>query len=290
MTNSTAKSFYLGCAVWSYKGWVGDFFPPKSPAKDFLSLYAQRLATVEGNTTFYAVPQQATVERWAAETPPGFKFCPKVPKAITHEGLLVPHIEAALSFCDRMAYLGDRLGPIFAQLPPSYNPQQWDDLQEFLTKLPRDRFSFALEVRHRDWFEESNAERLNQLLRELAIARVLLDTRPIYNAPDDPQLASERRKPQLPLQPSVTAEFSLVRFISHPEDEYNCRYLQEWEQWIKSELEGGTQIYFFVHCPIEARSPHIAGSFQHQLESAGVPIPPLPSDRPPQSPDQLSLF
>ena len=48
--------FYLGCAVWGYKEWVGELFPPGSKSTDFLSLYSRRLTTTEGNTTFYATP------------------------------------------------------------------------------------------------------------------------------------------------------------------------------------------------------------------------------------------
>jgi len=47
-------NFYIGCAVWGYKDWLGDLFPPGSKAADFLALYSRRLTTVEGNTTFYA--------------------------------------------------------------------------------------------------------------------------------------------------------------------------------------------------------------------------------------------
>jgi uncharacterized protein YecE (DUF72 family) len=281
--------FYLGCAVWSYKGWVGDLFPPKSPAKDFLHLYSRRLTTVEGNTTFYAVPDRATVARWAAETPAGFQFCPKFPKGVTHSGLLAPRIDDAIAFIQRMAELGDKLGPIFAQLPPSYSPQHFDDLRGFLVALPRD-FALALEVRHLDWFQNPYATQLNELLQNLSMGRVLLDTRPIYNAPDDPQIESERRKPQVPLQPVVTADFSLVRFIAHPQAEYNQVYLQEWVQQVDRWLRQGTQIYFFVHCPIEARSPQIARSFQQQLEQQNLPVPPLPWNQIQSPPQQLTLF
>jgi hypothetical protein len=48
------RRFYLGCAVWGYKDWVGELFPPGSRQAGFLSLYSRRLTTVEGNTTFYA--------------------------------------------------------------------------------------------------------------------------------------------------------------------------------------------------------------------------------------------
>jgi uncharacterized protein YecE (DUF72 family) len=47
------RRFYIGCAVWAYKDWVGELFPPGSKSADFLSLYSRRLTTVEGNTTFY---------------------------------------------------------------------------------------------------------------------------------------------------------------------------------------------------------------------------------------------
>ena len=120
-------NFRIGCAVWSYKGWVGDFYPPKSRSSEFLRLYSQVFSTVEGNTTFYAIPNQDTLKRWIAETPLSFKFCLKLPKLLTHQGLLQPSIAGALSFLEQMQTLGDRLGVIFAQLPPSYSPELLTD-------------------------------------------------------------------------------------------------------------------------------------------------------------------
>lgn len=100
---------------------------------------------MEGNTTFYSVPDTATVQRWAAETPEGFEFCPKLPQAITHQGLLVPQIPGAIAFLDRIQGLGDRLGPLFAQLPPSYGPDQLEDLTAFLQVWPTDQAELAVE-------------------------------------------------------------------------------------------------------------------------------------------------
>ncbi len=283
-------TFYLGCAVWSYKGWVGEFYPPKSQSKDFLSLYGQRFTTVEGNTTFYATPDAGTVARWKQETPAGFKFVPKLPRTITHNGLLTPYLTDAIAFIGRMQGLGDRLGPIFAQLPPSYGPESFGDLVGFLTALADYDVSLALEVRHRDWFEKKYREQLNSFLKTLGIGRVLLDTRPIYNCPDDPQLASERRKPAVPLQDDRTADFTLVRFISHPEGHYNHAYLQEWVKRVGQWMKQGTDIYFFVHCPVEERSPFTARDFYRLLVEKRVKLPPLPWDRLKAPPEQLSLF
>jgi uncharacterized protein YecE (DUF72 family) len=287
---SEPRNFFLGCAVWAYKGWIGDLYPPNSRQRDFLRLYSQRLTAVEGNTTFYAVPDRDTVARWAADTPPGFAFCPKLPRGLTHKNILQPAIPGALQFLEQMQGLGDRLGPIFAQLPPHYRPALLDDLTAFLTAWPRGEAPLAVEVRHPDWFHEPHASALTSVLERLGVGRVLLDSRPIYDGPDDPQVSRERRKPKLPLQPSVTAPFSLVRFISHPHRECNQPFLEEWAGYVGRWLRQGTRIYFFVHCPVEAQSPGTARYFQHLLEQHGVPVPSLPRNGLRSGPAQLSLF
>ncbi|BAU09599.1 hypothetical protein LEP3755_00700 [Leptolyngbya sp. NIES-3755] len=279
-------TFRIGCAIWAYKPWVGDLFPPKSKPSDFLNLYSRRFTCVEGNTTFYSIPDRKMVDRWKSETPSGFKFCPKLPKTLTHSGKLAASISGALEFLELMQRLDDRLGVIFAQLPPKYSPANFNDLETFLRGWKG--AELALEVRHQEWFKEPYRTQLNELLKELNIGRVLLDTRPIYECDDDPQLESERKKPRVPLQPDITAPFSLVRYISHPD--INQVYLEEWVKWIDRTLQQGTEVYFFVHCPVEERSPKNARDFQQLLEQASISVPSLPWNElePPAS--QMSLF
>jgi uncharacterized protein YecE (DUF72 family) len=189
-----------------------------------------------------------------------------------------------------MQGLGDRLGPIFAQLPPHYGPLLLDDLTAFLAAWPCSEVPLAVEVRHPDWFREPHASTLTAVLEGFGVGRVLLDTRPIYNGPGDLHIQSERRKPKLPLQPGVTAPFSLIRFISHPQREYNQPFLEEWIELLDRWLGQGLRIYFFVHCPVEAQSPGTARYFQQLLEQRGVPVLPLPWNIFSPSPAQLSLF
>ncbi len=285
-----ALPFAMGCAIWAYPQWVGELYPPGSRSGQLLSLYSQRFHTVEGNTTFYSVPDAQTVARWRRNTQDGFQFCLKLPRSLTHAGTLQPQLPATLTFLEQMQPLGDRLGPFFAQLPPSYGPHQLPDLAAFLQELPRSLFEFALEVRHPNWFREPQASALDDLLRSLGVGRVLLDTRPIYDCPDNPQLRSERQKPRLPLQPSVTAAFSLIRYISHPDLALNQPYWQEWTRRIAAWLGQGTRIYYFVHCPLEVRSPRNARHFYHQLQQQGISVPPLPWDLLEPPPAQLNLF
>ena len=290
--------FRMGCAVWAFKDWVGTFYPAKSQPTNFLKLYGERMLTVEGNTTFYSVPSAEMVQRWADHTPDAFRFCPKLPRTVTHEGLLMAHLPAALSFLKLMQGLGGRLGPIMAQLPPSYSPASFDDLAAFLTAWPRQDAPIAVEGRHLDWFRPDQAARLTALLTGLGVGRALLDSRTMYDweaqnegkGDVDPQLTSNRRKPKVPLQPEVTADFAIVRYISHPQLMRNVDYLAGWVTQINEWLVAGKQVYFFVHCPMEVESPMVARYLQEQLEAADVAVSPLPWMELAQPPDQLSLF
>jgi uncharacterized protein YecE (DUF72 family) len=297
-----SQTFSLGLAVWAYKGWLGDLFPAKSRSADFLSLYSRRFNCVEGNTTFYSIPDAATVQRWREQTPPGFEFCPKLPKTVTHNGPLLPYLPQALAFLGLMAGLADRLGPLMVQLPPSYGPARLADLSGFLQGWrAATSADLALEVRHLDWFREPHCSQLTALLTSLNVGRVLLDTRPVYDVmpnsqpdgkpepKDDPQQYSTNKKPKVPLQPTITADFSLVRYISHPDRACNEAYLATWAAWCAATLAQNTRIYFFVHCPLEDHSPANARAFQQQLERSGVPVPPLPWDGL-ASASQLSLL
>ncbi|NER82918.1 MAG: DUF72 domain-containing protein, partial [Leptolyngbya sp. SIO1D8] len=98
--------FYLGCAVWAFRDWVGDFYPAGAKAGDFLQLYGKRLTAVEGNTTFYSIPDAATVDRWADQTPETFHFCPKIPRIYSHSGALLPHLKDTLTFLKTLQRLG----------------------------------------------------------------------------------------------------------------------------------------------------------------------------------------
>ncbi len=305
----------IGCAVWSYPGWVGEVYPPKTPAKDYLRVYSNHFPAVEGNTTFYAIPDRATIDRWIAQTPSGFKFCLKFPRAITHNGLLEPYLPAAQAFITQMLALGDRLGVVFIQLPPNYAPSdRFTDLAAFLTRLTCRDISnsllsvlsrsrpeetsgsraaapaIALEVRHLDWFKSPHREQLNELLHKLAIGRVILDSRPIYEATTDQKIAFECKKPRVPIELSLTAPVSLIRYVSHPILSANQVWLEGWTSQLQSWLRADTQIYLFVHCPIELRSPINARYLHEIFTQSGILLNPLPPRFVDDAPVQLKLF
>jgi uncharacterized protein YecE (DUF72 family) len=267
--------FYIGCPMWANKEWAGNFFPEHTPSNDFLHLYSRKLNAVEGNTIFYALPSSETIARWCQETPPTFRMCPKVSRSISHGAQLETSRNETLIFIDRMRELGTRLGPIFLQLPPSFGPAHLPQLEAFLNDWPTD-VHLAVEVRHADFYTEQLALQLNSLLRQHKAARVLMDTRPIRSGPTKEQqvLQARERKPNLPLQIAITADFTFLRYIGHPRMEINVPLLDTWAQQIGQWLKQGTAVYVFCHCPYEKHSPEICAAL-YQRVSALVPLPPL---------------
>lgn len=276
-------NFYVGCPIWSWKGWVGNFYPEGTKPSEFLGEYTRRLTTVEGNTTFYAVPSQKTLEGWAEDMPVTFRFCPKVPKAISHEGKLLENVERAQQFINLMRQLGPRLGSMFLQLPPRYSPKLLGDLQGFLAQWPRD-VRLAVEVRHLDWFDTPHDEALNGLLMEHNMARVTIDTRPIRELSGDDILAgsvyqslleARERKADIPVVPQQTADFIFIRYIGHPEIEFNSPYLKEWGNYVVQQLKHDADVYMFCHSPNNFAAPYLCRKIYAQVEKE-VDISPLP--------------
>lgn len=278
-------SLYLGCPIWSNKDWVGSLFPAGTKQSDFLREYAARLNTVEGNTTFYAVPAAKTLQRWVEETPDRFRFCPKLPRTISHAGPLQNHLAEAEGFIQVMSQLENRLGPMFLQLPPRYSPELFEDLRAFLDFWPH-QIPLAVEVRHLDWFSSPERENLNALLLEHQKARVVIDTRPIRDLSGDRilegsvykrMLEARERKPDLPIPTQREVLFTFLRYIGHPSLERNQPYIEEWAHHLAASLEAGKDAYIFCHCPDERLDPWLCREF-HQRVSEHVSIPPLPWD------------
>ena len=144
-TRASVPGAYVGTSGFSYAGWRPGFYPAGSKPADFLRLYAERLPAVELNATFYRLPSEEHLVRWAEATPPAFRFAVKMSRAITHLGRL----ELVPAFCERVRALGDRLGPILVQLPPT-RPRD-DGLLRLLLETIDPDLRVALEFRHPSW-------------------------------------------------------------------------------------------------------------------------------------------
>ncbi len=93
----------VGTSGWSYASWRPEFYPAGTPSEEFLRFYAERLPSVELNTTGYRLPAEEQFERWATQTPPGFRFAVKLPQRA---------LRSVATFEERVLRLGERLGPV----------------------------------------------------------------------------------------------------------------------------------------------------------------------------------
>ena len=140
----------IGTAGWSIPLALADQFPGEG---QHLQRYARVLRCAEINSSFYRGHRVETYERWAAMTPLDFRFAVKLPRSITHEARLRRARQPLQRFLAEVAGLGDRLGVILVQLPPSLAFEA-RVARSFFDLLAESDFSGAvvLEPRHLSWF------------------------------------------------------------------------------------------------------------------------------------------
>jgi uncharacterized protein YecE (DUF72 family) len=169
------REIRIGTAGWVISSQHAEAFPG---AGTHLRRYALRLACTEINSSFYRPHQQKTYERWSASTPKGFRFSVKVPKLLTHDQRLADPEPVLDRFANEVSGLGEKLGAVLVQLPPSL-PFDEARASAFFSALARRVFVPAVcEPRHRSWFTaEADA-----WLAERRIARAAADPVPAPGA------------------------------------------------------------------------------------------------------------
>ncbi len=156
---------FLGTAGWSIPSALADRFPDTGT---HLERYARQFPAAEINSSFHRPHRPATYARWAASTPPGFRFAAKLPKTITHQRRLVDAEEPLAAFLTEAAGLGGKLAVVLAQLPPSLAFDAGVAAAFFRLLAERTPAVVACEPRHPSWFTAD----ADALLAEHRVARV----------------------------------------------------------------------------------------------------------------------
>ena len=142
----------VGTSGFSYQAWKGTFYPADLPQARMLAFYASRFPAVEVNNTFYRMPSPKTLATWRAQVPAAFRFALKAPQRVTHQLRLRDAAEPVAWFYRAAAELGEALGPVLYQLPPSMK-KDLPRLAAFLDLLPAGGRA-AFEFRHASWFSD----------------------------------------------------------------------------------------------------------------------------------------
>ncbi|HVE24501.1 MAG TPA: DUF72 domain-containing protein [Sporichthya sp.] len=153
-------TLWVGTSGWQYRDWRGVLYPPGCPTRKWLAEYVGHFATVENNNAFYRLPELETFARWRNSTPPGFVMAVKASRYLTHIKRLREPAEPVARLLSRVEGLGDRLGPILLQLPPTLKADH-GLLAECLRQFPSG-VRVAVEPRHESWWTEATAQLLTE--------------------------------------------------------------------------------------------------------------------------------
>ena len=218
---------FAGTSGFSYPAWKGRFYPSTLASSKMLRYYAERLNGVELNGSFYRTPPETALQKWASQTPPGFRFCMKANRGLTYSADRFDRVGLARIFTQRIAMLGERLGPVLLQFPPVRH-KNVALLDALLTALARPA---AAEFRHESWFDEETYA----AIRAHGGALVVTD---------------EAKWPRAPLvNLGSVAYFRLRRG-------YTTRTFQPWIEQVRSAVATHDDVYvFFKH---DSASPALA--------------------------------
>jgi uncharacterized protein YecE (DUF72 family) len=228
-------TLYAGTSGFSYASWKGVFYPANLPGRRMLEFYSQRLNGVELNGSFYRTPPESTLAAWAGGTNQQFRFCMKAHRGLTYSADAFDRVGLAAIIGERLAPLGDRLGPVLLQFPPA-RQRNIGLLDGLLSALGR---PVAAEFRHESWFDDETY----RTLRAHGAALVVTD---------------EEKWPRAPFATlGPIAYFRLRRG-------YDSDTLKPWLADVRAAIASHEQVHvYFKHDP---EAPALA---EQLLQSAG---------------------
>jgi uncharacterized protein YecE (DUF72 family) len=240
-------ALHIGTCGFSYRDWIGPFYPAGIKSLDMLPFYAEQFGCVEIDSTYYAIPRVQLFESMDRRTPARFRFTVKAPGSITHlpagEGAS-PDEAASFRACLAPIVTTGKLGAVLAQFPHSFRPgpdayrrlewlrEQWPDI------------NLIAEFRHAQWQADEGAA----ALRELGIG---------WCNVDEPRFSSLMRPGS-----AVTSSIGYIRFhgrnygkwwkqerAAHERYDYlySAQELDEWLPRITAVDEQSHETYVFFN-------------------------------------------
>ncbi len=202
---------WIGTSGFQYAEWKGNFYPEDLPTAKMLPFYAERFS-------------RKTL------TPEKFRFALKAPQKITHWSKLKDCADTLEYFCKVVAGLGERLGPVLFQLPPTFKKDA-DVLSSFLREFPSMRAAF--EFRHDSWFDDE----IFKLLKSRNIALCIADT-------DD--LATPKKN---------TADYGYLRLRR---EDYKKADVESWAKFIREQKSNWSDDFVYFKHEESGTGPKLA--------------------------------
>jgi uncharacterized protein YecE (DUF72 family) len=259
---------FVGTSGWQYRDWRGALYPSDLGQGGWLEYYAARFGTVENNGSFYRLPGTETFARWRIRTPAGFVMAIKASRYLTHIRRLRDSAEPVDRLMRVAVGLGDRLGPVLLQLPPTL-PADPAALDECLTEFGRYRqpadgeggpgpgapVRVAVECRHESWWTDDIKDLLTRHNAALC-------------------WADQLGEPLTPLW--RTADWAYLRFhqgAAEPCPTYDQQVLDTWLRRLDTTWPGEADMFVYFNNDQEGAAPHDASAFATLAQRAGHSVP-----------------
>ncbi|WP_414170241.1 DUF72 domain-containing protein [Streptoverticillium reticulum] len=239
----------VGTSGWQYTDWRGDLYPDGCPQRLWLEEYTRHFATVENNNAFYRLPSPETFAAWRDRTPQGFVMAVKASRYLTHIKRLHDPEEPVQRLMRHAGGLGDRLGPVLLQLPPTLKADA-GLLDAALACFPVGT-RVAVEPRHDSWWTDAIRSLLEQ--HRAALCWADHDSRPVT-----------------PLW--RTADWGYVRFHcgrAHPWPRYGRQALATWARRIADAWPDRADVYAYFNNDPGAAAVHDAAAFARAAAGLG---------------------
>lgn len=243
------QQIHVGTSGWSYKHWKGDFYPRGLPSTKWLGYYKDQFSTTEINGSFYRLPTIETVEKWTAQVPDDFRFCPKMSRYLTHLKKLREPEEPLERFFSVFEPMCKKMGPVLVQLPAMLK-FNYDMAEAFyrLLKFMYGAYRFVMEVRHPTWLEEESLT----LMAAFDIGLVISQSNGVF-----------------PCSEMATAATIYVRFhgpaalyASGYSDEMLNAFAGKFTEWAAE----GHEVWAYFNNDIDGHAPRDAKRLQERLK------------------------
>ncbi|WP_404985253.1 DUF72 domain-containing protein [Chryseobacterium sp. M5] len=243
------ENISIGCAKWNKTDLKG--FYPKG-TKDELAYYSTQFNSIELNATFYGMPSSEQVLTWKEKTPENFKFFPKITNTVSHFRRLLNIDDIVTQFATAVLNFDDKLGMVFLQLHDNFKPKDYERLEQFVNKWPKE-VPLAIELRNTEWFtDEEILDKTCELFEQNNITNIIVDT--------------AGRRDMLHMR--LTTPNAFIRYVGANHESDYAR-LEDWLDRLTTwKKEGLQNLYFFVHQNIEKASPLLSAYFIEKMNEA----------------------
>ncbi|QTX03909.1 DUF72 domain-containing protein [Agromyces archimandritae] len=266
----------VGVSGWVYPGWRGDFYPKGLKQADELAYISERLTSIEINGSFYRTQRPESWVKWRDTVPGDFVFSVKGPRYLTHvRRLEEPEGPVANFFASGVLTLGDELGAVLWQLPPSFDFEPVV-LERFLAALPhtRDAASTAA-AGHDEWMQGRTAFDIDAdgpLRHAVEVRHPSFETEEWTEllARHDVAAVAADTAGKWPKIDAVTADFVYARLHGDQKlyaSGYDEAGLDRWEAWARDHLEAGRDAYVYFDNDAKVRAPFDAMALIERLAS-----------------------